>query len=85
VQKSAVAGSYIQDGLVKRSFLVRVKRNDEVLFEGSIKTLRRFKDDVSEVRSGFECGLQVDGFDALQQGDTLEFFTKEKVVATSLN
>ncbi|MCL1894248.1 MAG: translation initiation factor IF-2 [Holophagaceae bacterium] len=85
VQKTTVAGSYIQDGLVKRSFLVRVKRNDELLFEGSIKALRRFKDDVSEVKLGFECGIQVDGYDAIQEGDILEFFTKEKVAATSLS
>lgn len=84
VQKSAIAGSYILDGLAKRSFLVRVKRSDELLFEGPIKALRRFKDDVSEVRSGFECGIQLDGFDAIQEGDIFEFFIKEKVIATSL-
>jgi translation initiation factor IF-2 len=85
VQRTSVAGSHIQDGIVKRPFLVRVKRGDEMLFEGAIKTLRRFKDDVSEVRAGFECGIQIDGFDALSEGDILEFFTKEKVAATSLD
>ena len=85
VQKSSIAGSHIQDGLVKRSSMVRVKRGSEILFEGSIKTLRRFKDDVSEVKAGFECGIQIEGFDGLTEGDALEFFTKEKVAATSLN
>jgi len=85
VQKSSIAGSHVQDGLVKRNFLVRVKRKSDVLFEGHIKTLRRFKDDVAEVRTGFECGIQLEGFDALLEGDSLEFFTKEKVAATSLN
>jgi translation initiation factor IF-2 len=85
VQRTSVAGSHIQDGIVKRSFLVRVKRDSDMLFEGPIKTLRRFKDDVSEVRAGFECGIQIDGFDALSEGDILEFFTKEKVAATSLD
>jgi translation initiation factor IF-2 len=85
VQKSVIAGCRIQDGSVKRSHLVRAKRGAEVIFEGNIKALRRFKDDVSEVKTGFECGIQLDGFDALAEGDTLEFFTKEKVAATSLN
>ncbi|MDR2696977.1 MAG: translation initiation factor IF-2 [Holophagales bacterium] len=85
VQKSSVAGSYIQDGFVKRASLVRVKRKSDILFEGSIKALRRFKDDVPEVKTGFECGIQLDGFDAIMEGDTLEFFIKEKVAATSLN
>jgi len=84
VQKSSIAGCSVLDGLAKRSFFVRLRRKNEVLFEGQIKTLRRFKDDVSEVRAGFECGVQLDGFDALLEGDTLEFFTKEKVAATSL-
>jgi len=85
VQKSSVAGSYIQDGFVKRASLVRVRRKSDVIFEGSIKALRRFKDDVSEVKTGFECGIQLDGFDAIVEGDTFEFFIKEKVAATSLN
>jgi translation initiation factor IF-2 len=84
VQKSSVAGCAVLDGLAKRSSLVRLRRGDEVLFEGSIRTLRRFKDDVAEVRAGFECGLQIDGFDAIQEGDALEFYMKEKVAATSL-
>jgi translation initiation factor IF-2 len=84
VQKSSIAGCAVLDGLAKRSSLVRLKRRDEVLFEGSIRTLRRFKDDVSEVRAGFECGIQLDGFDAILEGDALEFYIKEKVAATSL-
>jgi translation initiation factor IF-2 len=85
VQKTTVAGCIVQDGFVKRSFIARAKRGAELLFEGNIKALRRFKDDVSEVKHGFECGIQLEGFDAFQEGDSLEFFTKEKVAATSLH
>jgi len=85
VQKHSIAGSFIQDGLAKRNFMVRVKRKSDVLFEGGIKALKRFKDDVSEVRMGFEFGIQLDGFNDLAEGDMLEFFTKEKEAATSLN
>jgi translation initiation factor IF-2 len=84
VQKASVAGCAVLDGLAKRSSLVRLKRRDEVLFEGHVRALRRFKDDVQEVRAGFECGVQLDGFDAILEGDTLEFYIKEKVAATSL-
>jgi translation initiation factor IF-2 len=85
VQKTSIAGCHVQDGIVKRSFLVRVQRGGSPIFEGTIKTLRRFKDDVSEVKAGYECGIQIDGFDALSEGDVLEFFSKEKVAATSLD
>jgi translation initiation factor IF-2 len=85
VQRTSVAGSHVQDGIVKRPFFVRVRRSGDVIFEGTIKTLRRFKDDVAEVKAGYECGIQIEGFDALSEGDILEFFTKEKVAATSLN
>lgn len=84
VQKHAIAGSYVQDGLVKRAFLVRVKRRDEVIFEGSLRSLKRFKDDVNEVKAGYECGIGIEGFDDLQEGDILEFFSKEKTAATTL-
>ena len=84
VQKHVIAGSYVHDGLIKRAFQVRVKRKDEVLFEGTLKSLKRFKDDVNEVKSGYECGIGIEGFDDLQEGDVFEFFSKEKTAATSL-
>jgi len=84
VQKNVIVGCIVHDGTVKRSHFVRVKRKDEQLFEGTIKTLKRFKDDVQEVKHGFECGIDIEGFQSLQEGDLLEFFTKEKVAATSL-
>jgi translation initiation factor IF-2 len=85
VQKSVIAGCRVHDGAIKRSHMVRVKRGGDMLFEGRIKALRRFKDDVSEVKAGFECGVQVDGFDTVAEGDELEFFVLEKVAATSLH
>ena len=84
VQKHVIAGSYVHDGLIKRAFQVRVKRKDEVLFEGTLKSLKRFKDDVNEVKSGYECGIGIEGFDDLREGDIFEFFSKEKTAATSL-
>lgn len=84
VQKHVIAGSYVQDGHIKRAFQVRVKRKDEVLFEGTLKSLKRFKDDVNEVKSGYECGIGIEGFDDLREGDIFEFFSKEKTAATSL-
>ncbi len=84
VQKNTVAGSYIQDGTAKKAFRVRVKRGTEVIFDGTMKSLRRFKDEVQEVKSGFECGIGMDGFDDLREGDTFEFYSKEKYAQTSL-
>ncbi|MBS1785317.1 MAG: translation initiation factor IF-2 [Acidobacteria bacterium] len=84
VGKTVIAGSRMTDGLVKRNSKVRVKRGEDQLFEGSLSSLKRFKDDVNEVKNGFECGISVEGFDGLKEGDVLEFFTTEKVAQTSL-
>ncbi len=69
-----VAGCYVLDGSIKRGSLVRVTRNDELIHTGELDSLKRFKDDVKEVRSGFECGLSLKNFNDLQAGDQLEAY-----------
>ncbi|HSR31324.1 MAG TPA: translation initiation factor IF-2 [Anaerolineae bacterium] len=78
-RKGNVAGCYVTDGEVKRIDWVRVFRDGEELFDGQLDSLRRFQQDVSEVRAGFECGLGIAGFDDYQEGDTLEFYREERV------
>ena len=84
VNKSVIAGSFVTEGKVQKAYKVRVKRGTEVLWEGDIKTLKRFKDDVHEVKNGLDCGIDLEGYTGLHEGDLLEFFTREKVAATSL-
>lgn len=74
-----VAGLYVLDGKIFRSSRARVLRSGTVVFEGGISSLKRFKDDVREVASGYECGLGLDGFNDIQVGDQLEFLHREEV------
>jgi translation initiation factor IF-2 len=74
-----VAGCYVLDGKLVRNNRVRVLRSGTVMFEGGIKSLRRFKDDVREVAAGYECGLGIDGFNDLQVKDQIECFHREEV------
>ena len=69
-----VAGCYVLDGSIKRGSLVRVMRNGELIHTGELDSLKRFKDDVKEVRSSFECGLSLKNFNDLQAGDQLEVY-----------
>lgn len=69
-----VAGCYVTDGIIKRNSQIRVLRNNVVIHTGELDSLKRFKDDVKEVRSNFECGLSMRGFNDLQVGDQLEAF-----------
>ncbi|MDQ4099117.1 MAG: translation initiation factor IF-2 [Chloroflexota bacterium] len=74
-----VAGLYVLDGRVIRNSRARALRSGTVVFEGGIKSLKRFKDDVREVAAGYECGLGLDGFNDLQVGDQIEFFHRQEV------
>ncbi|MCR5674288.1 MAG: translation initiation factor IF-2 [Lachnospiraceae bacterium] len=74
-----IAGSYILDGVVQKGCKVRIRRGDEQIFEGELASLKRFKDDVKEVREGYECGLVFDGFDAMNVGDTVEAYKMVEV------
>ena len=77
-----VAGCYITDGVIPRNAGVRLLRDNIVVYEGKISSLRRFKDDVSEVRSGFECGIGLDQFQDVKPGDQIEAFLREEVAPT---
>lgn len=79
VPKGNIAGIYVTDGKVTRSSLVRLLRDNAVVFEGKISSLRRFKDDVKEVAAGYECGLGIENYNDIKQNDVLEFYTKETV------
>jgi translation initiation factor IF-2 len=81
----AIAGCMVTTGLIKRSgdTQVRVLRDNVVIHEGKIGSLKRFKDDVSEVKSGFECGIALAGFNDVKVGDVIEAFTMEKVAAVT--
>jgi translation initiation factor IF-2 len=74
-----IAGSIVTDGEATRNALVRVLRDDNVMYEGRVDSLKRFKEDVTEVKTGFECGIGITGFDDLREGDLLEFYKKERV------
>ncbi len=69
-----IAGSYVTDGIIKRSNKIRIVRDGIVIHEGEIAQLKRFKDDVNEVKNGYECGLSIKGFNNLEVGDTIEGF-----------
>ena len=85
IGRTVIAGSFVTEGKVQKAYKVRVKRGEAVLFEGGIKNLKRFKEDVTEVKNGLDCGISLEGYDELREGDLLEFFSKEKVIATSLS
>ncbi len=74
-----IAGSYVTDGSIVRDCKVRISRGEEQIFEGSLGSLKRFKDDVKEVKSGYECGLVFDGFDAIAEGDIVEAYIMVEV------
>ena len=79
-----IAGSYVQDGLIKRNSEARLLRDSAVIHEGKITSLRRFKDDVTEVKSGFECGIGFEHFNDIKVGDVIEAYIIEKIQPTSL-
>ena len=76
-----IAGCRVQDGVIRRDLEIKVLRGGEQLFKGKIGSLKRFKDDVKEVTNGMECGIGVQGFGDLKEGDILEAFTTEKLAA----
>lgn len=74
-----IAGSYITDGLFERNSSARVLRDSVIVYEGALSSLRRFKDDVKEVRQGFECGIGIENFNDIKEGDVIEAFTMKEV------
>ena len=74
-----IAGCRVSDGLIKRDAEVRLLRDNVVVFKGRVGSLRRFKDDVSDVRNGMECGIGIAGYGDIKIGDVIEAFTTQKV------
>ena len=74
-----VAGCYVQDGKIVRNCSVRVVRDGIVIHEGSLASLKRFKDDAREVAENYECGLTVEKFNDIKEGDIIEAFTMEEI------
>lgn len=74
-----VAGCYVTDGKVQRNASVRLLRDNVVVFEGNLDSLKRFKDDAREVAAGFECGVGLEKFNDVKEGDVIECFVNEEV------
>jgi translation initiation factor IF-2 len=78
----AIAGCYVRSGVITRGSKVRFLRDGVIIWKGSITSLRRFKDDVREVREGFECGIGLSDFQDLKQGDLIETFEEREIART---
>jgi translation initiation factor IF-2 len=74
-----IAGSYVLDGVIQRNSTIRISREGEQIFEGPLASLKRFKDDVKEVKSGFECGIVAEGFNDIKEEDQIEAYIMEEV------
>jgi len=77
-KRNQVAGVYVTEGKITRGASVRVQRQGETVAESVVSSLRRFKDDVREVPTGYECGVGIRDFDKFEEGDILEFFRVEE-------
>jgi len=75
----SVAGCMVMEGAITRNAVARVLRGEEVVAEGRIATLKRFKDDATEVKAGFECGIRIEGHDSYEEGDAIETYEVSKV------
>ena len=78
-RKSSIAGSYIKSGKAIRNAKLRILRDNEVIHRGNLSSLKRNKDDATEVLEGFECGIAVDGFNDFQENDLIEFYEIKEV------
>jgi translation initiation factor IF-2 len=79
-----VAGCYIQDGKITREAQIRLLRDNVVVHEGKVRSLRRFKDDVTEVKSGMECGISLENYNDVKIGDVIEAYVKERVAEPAI-
>ncbi len=77
-----VAGCEVTEGVARRSAGVRLLRDDVVIHEGTLKTLKRFKDEVREVKAGQECGMAFENYEDIREGDVIEIFEREEVERT---
>jgi len=78
-KQGTVAGSYVLDGTVTRNSELRLLRDNVVIYEGRVASLRRFKEDVAQVKAGYECGIAITNFNDIKVGDVIEAFVKERV------
>jgi translation initiation factor IF-2 len=74
----SIAGCYIRDGVARRNALARVLRDSTEVYDGRVSSLKRFQEDVTEVRTGFECGVGLSNFDDFEEGDRILFYVKER-------
>ena len=79
-----IAGCQVSDGFIKRDSEVRLLRDGVQVFKGKVGSLRRFKDDASEVRNGMECGISIAGYGDIKAGDVIEAFVTERVAAEAI-
>ena len=77
----AVAGCQVSDGHIERNANVRLLRDDVVVFDGKIASLRRFKEDVKEVQSGYECGIGLENYNDIKPGDVIEVYNMKEMEA----
>jgi translation initiation factor IF-2 len=77
-----IAGCRVTDGMFKRTARARLLRDHVVVFDGMLGSLKRFKDDVREVKEGFECGMSLEGYNDLRQGDVIEAYEVQEVART---
>jgi translation initiation factor IF-2 len=77
-----IAGCMITDGIIKRGEKVRLLRDNIVIHEGTLKTLKRFKDEVKEAREGFECGMAFENYSDIREGDMIECFEIQEIKRT---
>jgi translation initiation factor IF-2 len=77
-----ILGCMVTDGVIKRSNPIRLIRDGIVVYAGKLSSLKRFKDDASEVRSGFDCGIGIDGFNDMKEGDVIESYENREVKRT---
>ncbi|MFQ5425855.1 MAG: translation initiation factor IF-2 [Gaiellales bacterium] len=79
-----VAGCYVTDGVVRRSARLRVVRDGAIVYDTTVASLKRFRDDAREVQEGYECGIQLEGFNDVKEGDVLQFYETREVERTDL-
>jgi|CXWL01.1.fsa_nt_gi translation initiation factor IF-2 len=77
-RKNSIAGAFVRDGTIARTDKARILRNGAVIGEGNIGALKRFQEDVRDVATNFECGIQIDGFDSFEENDVIEFYKIER-------
>ena len=77
-----VAGCYVADGVIQRNLRVHLVRDQLRIYSGKIDSLKRFKDDVREVREGFECGISIEGYNDIKEGDLIESYRIDEIART---